>query len=275
MQKSILEHTKEKEERMKTMLTIDLIENRINHFWGYGNLQSDIWFVGMEEGFHGSLEDLNNRFQKTKNKNVIDIKDDMIGVKDHIKWFNNNSNLQKTWHKLIFILLTLRSKENTAIDDLKHFQRNEFARLNSDHCSLEFMPLPSKSVNPRDWMYKQFGVDYLKNRKEYTKKIMPLRISLFKKIISQYKPKIIIFYSLSYLDKWKEIIGKSSIIHSKEIYYSKNNESVANASAASEIPPGNTNEGIFAHAGSLKIVVAVSLPIFGTPNPYIAFRPPL
>ena len=44
------------------MITKELIENRINHFFGYGNIESDIWFIGMEEGFDGNLSDLKIRF---------------------------------------------------------------------------------------------------------------------------------------------------------------------------------------------------------------------
>jgi len=34
------------------MISKELIEKRINKFRGYGNLNSDIWFIGMEEGFN-------------------------------------------------------------------------------------------------------------------------------------------------------------------------------------------------------------------------------
>ena len=55
------------------MINNDLIANRIKNYWGYGNLDSDMWFIGMEEGFSGSLHDLEKRFIKTKNKSVTDI----------------------------------------------------------------------------------------------------------------------------------------------------------------------------------------------------------
>lgn len=202
------------------MLSKELIEKRINKFWGYGNLNSDIWFIGMEEGFHGSLTDLENRFNRTKDKSVIDLQDDMTDVQDHMKWFLPNSNIQRTWGKLILILLTLRSNEKVINDKIKEFQRNEFCRLNSNHCSLEFMPLPCRSIRNKDWFYNQFGIDYLETRKKYLDKIMPLRIKLFQDLIEKYNPKIIICYSFSYLEKWKEII-ESNLSQKKNLYHCK------------------------------------------------------
>ena len=43
------------------MLDNDLIDEFINKFYGYGNLNSDLWFVGMEEGGGNSFEEINTR----------------------------------------------------------------------------------------------------------------------------------------------------------------------------------------------------------------------
>lgn len=190
------------------MIDKDLIENRIKNYWGYGNLNSDTWFVGMEEGFDGSLSDLEKRFNKTKDRCVIDIKSDMQDVPDHFKWFSPNAPSQRTWSKLILILLMLYSSEEVSLDVIKKYQRNNFARLNSDHCVLEFMPFPCKSVRKKDWFYDQFKIDYLETRKTYLKHVMPIRIELFKKLLKKHSPKVVIFYSLSYLDKWSDIISE-------------------------------------------------------------------
>src|SRR3989344_5832651 len=205
------------------MLTKYLIEKRINQFWGYGNLNSDIWFIGMEEGFNGTLIDLENRFNSTKDKSIIDLQQDMKTVKDHMKWFLTNSNIQRTWGKLILILLTLNSDENVDNSKIKEFQRKEFARLDSNHCSLEFMPLPCRSIKEKDWFYDKFNIDYLKTRKKYLNKIMPIRINLFQDLIKKYNPRIIICYSFSYLKKWEEIIGCNLKNKEKNFYYCKLN----------------------------------------------------
>ncbi len=201
------------------MITQNLIENRIHSFWGYGNLHSNTWFIGMEEGFHGSLEDLEDRLKQTMDKSVIDLQDDMRDVQDHMKWFSETSHVQPTWGKLIFILLSLSFK-NTSNDQIKKYQRKEFGRLKSDHCSLEFMPLPCRSTSKADWFYNKFGIDYLANRKSYIEKVMPTRIILFRKLIDEYNPKVVVMYSLSYKHEWQKIIGCETE-KIGDVYYAK------------------------------------------------------
>jgi hypothetical protein len=188
------------------MITKELIENRINYFFGYGNIQSNIWFIGMEEGFDGDLFDLKIRFDKAISKSVIDLQDDMVQVKDHMKWFLPNSKVQKTWGKLIQILLTLPSNDSITIEQIKEFQRKDFGRITGSHACLELMPLPCRSIRKEDWFYNQFGIDYLETRKKYLETIMPIRIKLFKKLIEKNNPKIVICYSFSYLKKWQGIV---------------------------------------------------------------------
>lgn len=203
------------------MLTKELIDKRINNFWGYGNLNSNIWFIGMEEGFGGNMLDLLDRFNRTNNKSIVDLQDGMMDVKDHTKWFLPNPNIQRTWSKLILILLTLNFEKKIDNQRIKEFQKKEFSRRLSNHCNLEFMPLPCRSVKEKDWFYAQLGIDYLKNRKEYLRKVMPIRIKLFNNLIKKYSPKIIICYSFSYLNKWKEICG-CNLRKIKNLYYCQN-----------------------------------------------------
>lgn len=202
------------------MITKELIEKRINNFWGYWNLKSDIWFIWMEEWFNGDLIDLEKRFKKTYEKDVVDIQDDMTEVIDHIKWFLPKSNIQKTRGKLILILLRLKW-EKIENYEIKKFQRFNFARNNSNHCNLVFMPLPCRSVNTKDWFYDRFWIEYLKKRSEYISKVMPLRIRYFSDLLKNHKPKIVIFYSFSYLNKWQEIIWSDFDKVNKYLYTKK------------------------------------------------------
>ena len=83
------------------------------------------------------------------------------------------------------------------------------------------MSLPSHSIKNKDWIYENFGIDYLKTREAYLQKVMPLRIRLFQKLIRENNPKIVVFYSFKYLEKWKEIIGcelskKNNFYHCKK-----------------------------------------------------------
>ncbi len=55
------------------MITKELVLNRIENFWGYGNLEGKYWFVGMEEGHDLDMGALEKRFIKTANRSVVDI----------------------------------------------------------------------------------------------------------------------------------------------------------------------------------------------------------
>ena len=82
------------------------------------------------------------------------------------------------------------------------------------------MPLPCRSIRKKDWFYGKFEIDYLETRKKYLDKIMPIRIELFQDLIKKFNPKIIICYSFSYLEKWKDIIG-CNLSKKKNIYHCK------------------------------------------------------
>ena len=50
----------------------EIIENRINNFLGYGNINSKIWFFSIEEGTKGNLQALEERFRATRDKSILD-----------------------------------------------------------------------------------------------------------------------------------------------------------------------------------------------------------
>lgn len=190
------------------MISKKIINDRIDKFLWYWDIKTDIWFVWMEEWFWGTIEELEIRLKSTKSKNIIDVYHDMVNVPDHIKRFIPNAPIQRTLSKLILIYLTLKWKNIISNEDIRETQTNIFGRINSDTCNLELMPLPCRSVNEKDWIYKDFNIPWLWSRKEYIERFMPQRICLFQKLIHEKKPKIVIFYSFSYRDKRDLIIWK-------------------------------------------------------------------
>lgn len=205
-------------------MNTDLIEQRIHNFLGYGNIKSNFWFFGMEEGFNGTMKELEKRFINTHHKHTFDAYEDMKDVKDHIKWFSKNPPLQNTMKQLIRLYLSFRNQDNISTDKIRNYQELKFGRLSSDTCSLNLMPLPCKSTNERDWFYDKYNLDYLESRKTYFEKILPLRIKLYRNILSKYNPEVVVFYSLSYLDYWKKIIGKDFKKINNRLYYAKVNK---------------------------------------------------
>jgi hypothetical protein len=181
-----------------------LIKNRLQNFWGYGNLKGKIWFVGMEEGIGADEPFPLERFISTKDKVVTDIRDNTSP--DHQRWFKLNAPTQNTYRPLIYILMYLRLRRMPKIQDVRMYQFCEFGLANNTHALLELMPLPSRSVKAEDWLYSEVPLEGLKTRKEYLKKYKPARTEALKALIEKHQPKLVLFYSRSYLNDWQHII---------------------------------------------------------------------
>lgn len=184
---------------------IQQLQDRIKNFIGYGNLNSKIWFVGIEEHCGDNIEELENRIRTTSNLKVLDIVRDMPGIDEHLAYFRNGARIQKTWRGIIKLIFAFEGRGVYNNNDIRNFQINELGRLNSRHALLEFLPLPNPGTN--QWMYNRYGIDYLRDREGYEQKIYNDRVSLFKDIIGKEKPEIVIFYSMTYHNYWEQIMG--------------------------------------------------------------------
>ena len=204
-----------------------LVEKRIKNFLGYGNLKSDVWFVGMEEGHNENNEILINRFKATSHAEVFDIYEDMEVDPGHMAWFKDNAPTQATYRRLIYLLLYLQNKSEPTLEEVRQFQIKRFGRKTSNHAVLELMPLPAKSIQVKDWLYSDVDVLGLKTRKEYLKTYKPERIKRLRELINEYKPKLVIFYSRIYLPDWKEIIpGVLKEVISKKLNIAKDHDTL-------------------------------------------------
>jgi hypothetical protein len=182
-----------------------LIQERIKNFWGYGNLNGDIWFVGMEEGYNQDNEVLLERFKATAHKAVFDIYDDLKVDPGHVYWFEEGAPTQPTYRPLIYIQLYLQTGKEPTLEEIREYQIGKFGRKTADHAVLELMPLPSKSIKEADWLYADSGVDGLRTRKEYLATYKPNRVRELHVLIQKHKPKLVLFYSRGYLADWQQI----------------------------------------------------------------------
>src|SRR5690606_25809913 len=66
---------------------------------------------------------------------------------------------------------------------------------------------PSKSIKESDWLYANSGVEGLSTRKEYLAAYKPERVRQLHVLIQQHKPKLVLFYSRTYLPDWQQIAG--------------------------------------------------------------------
>ncbi|SHE91996.1 hypothetical protein SAMN04487965_0949 [Microbulbifer donghaiensis] len=183
------------------------IEQFMQTFLGYGNLESDFWFIGMEEGGGNTVEEIQARLSywiEGGCKVVEDV------AEYHQKFgmgyfFDESPKNQPTWNKLIRIILALE-QQPLSLNCVKAFQKDRLARQGGDNCLLELFPLPSPSVG--HWLYSEVSaLDYLASRDRYKAHLQELRIELLREKIAKYKPKLVVFYGNNpeYRQYWGKI----------------------------------------------------------------------
>lgn len=201
-----------------------LIQERIKHFWGYGNLNSPYWFIGMEEGYNTETEDLYKRFKASEGKQICDVADLKIDPGSY-SLFAESAPLNRTYKRLIQMMLYAETKKHPDTEALRDFQITKLGRSDSNNAILELMPLPSKSIDPKDWLYAETGIAGLSSRKDYLETYKDERIEALRSLIEQYKPKFVICYSLSYQEDWHKLTDKPFIeVNPRRLYLAKDGE---------------------------------------------------
>ena len=191
------------------------IENYINNFYGYGNLASQIWFIGIEEGSNtNSKEELYKRievWEELSSKHTVDCKEFHLKIKmGNEKPFTVGS-IQATWGRYIDLIIQLTKNKKPEKIEKRTFQLNDLGRLNANHCMIELYPMPCR--DRKSWSYSQLRdiLPYLSSKIEYENFVSEFRVQNLKKLINQYKPQIVIFNSAGekegLIKYWNRIIG--------------------------------------------------------------------
>lgn len=187
----------------------DLLRRYITEFFGYGDLSSPLWFIGMEEAGGASRNEIDCRLKAWSDlgaSKTVDLFDfhELIGVTECFET-SIKPKLQPTWSKLIRYLLAY---ENASVDreTVRNCQVSRFGRIGSNTCLLELLPLPSPQVGV--WHYKEYyDLPVLRSREVYTDKISKIRIKSLRELIELYRPKRVVFYGKTYLKFWADVIG--------------------------------------------------------------------
>jgi hypothetical protein len=192
-----------------------LLKDYMDNFFGYGNLDGDYWFIGMEEGGGGSIEEIQSRLAQWKNSNQPTLLDnyefhksitDNKGKNFDYFFKGKKSKYQRTWGGLIKILLNYQSTNGISLDAVKEFQSDQLGRYGSNNCIMEVFPLPSPKST--DWKYNQWSsLESLINRVKYKEELKAGRIEKLNKLINQYNPTFVVFFSSNpeYIKYWSEI----------------------------------------------------------------------
>ncbi len=186
------------------MLDNDLLEKRLSKWIGYGNLQSDFWMLGMEEGGEVNRKMINVRLSLPEVGDWHHAMEKMAeagGIEN--KWIRAHPSLQPTYYKIIRIFLIATGRDSPNLKEkARKFQRDQFGRKGGDHLVAELMPLHNH--NQSHWIYNRFSNrPDLSSRESYMRKWLGRRIKLFRELIEEYDPKVVLAYGKGYWDHFK------------------------------------------------------------------------
>jgi hypothetical protein len=192
---------------LKTMEQLDdtTVEAFIDRFFGYGDWDAPVWFIGMEEGGGGSIPEVRRRIETWRARGSRELEDLVdyhfaIGVTKHVR---ARPALQPTWSKLVHLLLGMAGEVATD-ERIRTFQAKELGRKGGSSALLELLPLPSPGVG--EWLYVgATTIPHLSSRERYRLHIVRHRIAAIREQVARHPPRVIVFLGMSYVPYWSEI----------------------------------------------------------------------
>ena len=182
-----------------TTLTTGITEHELEHllnFVGYGKLNAEVWFLGMEEAGGGE----SNIRSRLKFRQVEDCAEahSILGITKH---HSGRKIIQRTWRGMCYIMLRLEGKE-VDTESIRNYQADYLGRFQGTSLLCELFPIPKPSIN--DWGYENLFPQY-SSREEYYRIVKPRRVKYLQNLVSDYRPKTVIGYGKNYWEDYQEL----------------------------------------------------------------------
>jgi hypothetical protein len=194
------------------------IDEFASGFYGYGDFDSPLWFIGMEEGGGTSAEEVTNRIRAWQQRGCMPLEDVAEYHNAFLKHGYSSITKQNTWSALSRIQLAYNFGPKSGISVRDHWQQ-QLGRKGSATCIMELNPLPSPSIDT--WKYPEFtDMPFLASRIAYNARYRADRIASIKDMLVQHTPKTVIFYGKKYESFWVEVAGsalKTEQLHSRVV----------------------------------------------------------
>jgi hypothetical protein len=176
-------------------LTDRELEHLLN-FIGYGRLDADVWFLGMEEAGGGEANIRTRlRFRPIEDNAEAHR---MFGV-TYLHW--GKRKIQRTWRGMCCIMLRLEGKEPTT-ENIRNYQAEKLGRYGGNTLLTELMPIPKPKVHT--WDYKEL-IPQFASREEYHRVVKPRRIEMLRGLFEEYKPRVVIGYGKAFWNDYREL----------------------------------------------------------------------
>ena len=212
------------------------LEEFTKSFFGYGNLKSDIWFIGHEEGSSqnsvAELEARVNLWVKMEKKIVVNCKDFHLNLKMKNEEPFTKGKRQPTWDRYIDFIKSIKNLNINNTREKKDFLNFKFAQEDSDHCLLELFPIPCSKILSWNYSILSEEYEYFKTKEAYRSYVVDFRLNKIINLIKNNKPKVIIFNGVGIkpyttLSYWEMIIQqkpKLIQINNNYFYHNINND---------------------------------------------------
>lgn len=188
---------------------MEALDQFIDSFLGYGNLQAPLWFVGMEEGGGQSLAELSDRLRAWDQRGRQPC-EDLAGYHRAIgvtQFFDlPHPKLQTTWCALMKALQAWRGGASD-LSTLRTLQASELGTLGGPVALLELLPLPAPRVDA--WPYRELAEQrpYLADRSRYVAHLLPRRIERLRAAVRLARPQAVVCYGMGYASHWETVSG--------------------------------------------------------------------
>lgn len=173
------------------------VKDYTENFYGFGDFDSDIYIIGMEEG-GTELEHRINIWKKFKSPHLLDTYEmhkDMPSINGTL--YSNYYDKEK-WQPSISpiikgIIIPILNYNVAKKESWREFQAYHFGRVNLNNgyktCAMELYPLPCR--NEKTWLYTNI---VNMNKDEFRKCIVKKRVKSIKGFIHHHHPKFVLFY---------------------------------------------------------------------------------
>ncbi|WP_187971072.1 hypothetical protein [Aquibium microcysteis] len=183
-------------------------------FYGYGNPQAALWFIGMEEGGGNSLDEVGERIAiwdglgRPECADLAVYHDRLSAGFPAIAAFfapDGSARIQSTWRGLIRILLKAKGLTPTR-EKVRDYQVSKWGRSDGEARLLNLLPLPAPSTS--HWPYSAIeALPELESRQKYLQAWAPRRLAVIRRTIAAFRPRDVVMYGATYNDLWEELAG--------------------------------------------------------------------
>lgn len=207
------------------MLDEALLKNYAENFYGYGNPDAKLWFIGIEEAGGKTEQVVKDRLiswaTSFQSQPIVDGYKFHQDLKDHEgrsladRLFDRPLKVQRTWRALIKLQLAFEQQGPINRKTVRSFLKDDWCRSGSRQCLLELLPLSSPRAKTKDWPYGAWvsPESTFHERKVYVRnmlgdrQVIGPRIKRIRDLIAEHNPQIVVFYASSMKRACSRIAG--------------------------------------------------------------------